>query len=497
MLNFISNHQIRQADEYTIQHLPIRSIDLMEQASAAFVKKFTEYVSDEEKIAVCCGTGNNGGDGLAIARLLRLKGYKNVKVIVVNVFQSASEDFKINKERLIQLKIPLIEIKNATELPDDLNIVVDAILGSGFRGTTDKVLSDIIHKINQQANYIFSVDCPSGLNVDAPEIENYEGIRANKTISFQRPKLFFMLPESVVCSQSSEFVEIGLDENFIQSLPSNHFWIEEQDTIEKLKLRKTFSHKGTYGHLLIIAGAPNTMGAALLCAKAGLFSGTGMVTCCFPKEYFSTINTFQPEIMTWNRDDFDAVPFEKFNVVAIGPGLGTAQNSREMVQKILKIKIPTVFDADALNILAEVGDLSKIPPDSILTPHLKEFDRLFGISESWTDRLEKARQKAQELHCIIVLKNQYTFICDTNGKVYVNSSGNPSMAQAGMGDVLTGCIASFLAQGYKPLDAAIVGCYVHGAAGDTLGRLYGVTPASMIAVQISKTLKVLIHQKKM
>src|SRR5690554_4598869 len=150
MLNFISNHQIRQADEYTIQHLPIRSIDLMEQASAAFVKKFTEYVSDEEKIAVCCGTGNNGGDGLAIARLLRLKGYKNVKVIVVNVFQSASEDFKINKERLIQLKIPLIEIKNATELPDDLNIVVDAILGSGFRGTTDKVLSDIIHKINQQ-----------------------------------------------------------------------------------------------------------------------------------------------------------------------------------------------------------------------------------------------------------------------------------------------------------------------------------------------------------
>jgi len=168
-----------------------------------------------------------------------------------------------------------------------------------------------------------------------------------------------------------------------------------------------------------------------------------------------------------------------------------------MVQKILKIKIPTVFDADALNILAEVGDLSKIPPDSILTPHLKEFDRLFGISESWTDRLEKARQKAQELHCIIVLKNQYTFICDTNGKVYVNSSGNPSMAQAGMGDVLTGCIASFLAQGYKPLDAAIVGCYVHGAAGDTLGRLYGVTPASMIAAQISKTLKVLIHQKKM
>src|SRR5690606_22717698 len=265
MLNFISNHQMRQADEYTIQHSPIRSIDLMEQASVAFVKKFAEYVSDETKITVVCGKGNNGGDGLAIARLLRLKGYKNINVMIVNVFQNASEDFKINKERLIQLKIPLIEIENATQFPKDLNIVIDAILGSGFRGTTERILSDIIQKINQRANYIFSVDCPSGLNTDIPESENYQGIRANKTISFQRPKLFFTLPESVVCSQAFEFVDIGLDENFLRSLPSNYFWIEEQDIVKKIRLRKTFSHKGTYGHLLIIAGAPNTMGAALLC----------------------------------------------------------------------------------------------------------------------------------------------------------------------------------------------------------------------------------------
>lgn len=497
MLNFISNHQMRQADEYTIQHSPIRSIDLMEQASVAFVKKFAEYVSDETKITVVCGKGNNGGDGVAIARLLRLKGYKNINVMIVNVFQNASEDFKINKERLIQLKIPLIEIENATQFPKDLNIVIDAILGSGFRGTTDRILSDIIQKINQRANYIFSVDCPSGLNTDIPESENYQGIRANKTISFQRPKLFFTLPESVVCSQAFEFVDIGLDENFLRSLPSNYFWIEEQDIVKKIRLRKTFSHKGTYGHLLIIAGAPNTMGAALLCVRASLFSGTGMVTCCISQEYFPAINSFQPEIMTLNRDDIETIPFDKFSAIAIGSGLGTTQSSKEIVQKILEIKTPAVFDADALNILAEEDRLSQIPPNSILTPHIKEFDRLFGISENWTVRIEKARQKAQELQCIIVLKNQYTFICDTNGNVSINSSGNPSMAQAGMGDVLTGCIASFLAQGYDPTDAAIIGCYVHGAAGDTLSQLHEVTPASMITKQISKTLKALFNQKKM
>ncbi len=496
MLNFITNAQMRKADEYTINHLPIRSIDLMEQACNAFVKKITEHISVNKKITICCGTGNNGGDGLAIARLLRLKGYNNITVIILNVFSSSSQDFIVNKHRLNQLNIPLIEIKKATELPNDLNIVIDAILGSGFQGTLKEPLAEIIKRINCHAQYIFSVDCPSGLNIDLREIKNYQGIKANKTISFQRPKLFFMFPESTISSQSNEFVAIGLDEEFIQSIPSDYFWIEENDIIEKLKLRQLFSYKGIYGHLLIIAGAANTMGAALLCAKSSLFTGAGLVTCCIPKEYFPTLNIVQPEIMTLERENFNETLLNKFTSVAIGPGLGLNQNSKEIVHKILNALIPTVFDADALNIIAEENWLDKIPASSILTPHLKEFDRLFGNSENWSDRLEMAQCKAKELQCIIVLKNQYTFICDTNGKVFINSSGNPSMAQAGMGDVLTGCIASFLSQGYTPLDAAILGCYIHGKSGDELNKTHEITPASMVATQISKTLKELISHKK-
>src|SRR5690606_6475465 len=312
---------------------------------------------------------------------------------------------------------------------------------------------------------------------------------------FQRPKLFFMFPESIVSSKSYEFIFIGLNEDFLQSLPSDYFWIEEKDIIGKLKVRQPFSHKGIYGHLLIIGGMSNTMGAAVLCAKSALFTGVGLVTCCVPKENFSTLNISQPEIMTLERENFNEISLNKFNSVAIGSGLGLTQNSKEIVHKILNEKIPVVFDADALNIIAEENWLGKIPANSILTPHLKEFDRLFGSSEDWFARLEKARCKAKELQCIIVLKNQYTFICDTSGKVLINSSGNPSMAQAGMGDVLTGCIASFLSQGYTPLDAAILGCYIHGKSGNELNKVYEITSASMVATQISKILKNLTNQK--
>lgn len=495
MLNFITNEQMRKADEYTIKHLPIRSIDLMEQACNSFVKRITEDISVNEKITVCCGTGNNGGDGLAIARLLRLKGYNNITVIILNIFSSSSPDFIVNKKRLNQLKIPLFEIKKANELPNNLDIVIDAVLGSGFQGNLKEPLAEIITKINYHAKYIFSVDCPSGLNIDSSKIKKYQGIKADKTISFQRPKLFFMFPESIVSSKSYEFVFIGLNEDFLQSLPSDYFWIEEKDIIGKLKVRQPFSHKGIYGHLLIIGGMSNTMGAAVLCAKSALFTGVGLVTCCVPKENFSTLNISQPEIMTLERENFNEISLNKFNSVAIGSGLGLTQNSKEIVHKILNEKIPVVFDADALNIIAEENWLGKIPANSILTPHLKEFDRLFGSSEDWFARLEKARCKAKELQCIIVLKNQYTFICDTSGKVLINSSGNPSMAQAGMGDVLTGCIASFLSQGYTPLDAAILGCYIHGKSGNELNKVYEITSASMVATQISKILKNLTNQK--
>lgn len=496
MLNFVSNETIRKADVYTIENSSIQSIDLMEQASKAFVNRFIRLVKVHEKITVFCGKGNNGGDGLAIARLLRMKGYQNISVYILNGFLNETNDFKINKERLIALKIPIVVINEANEIPNELNVVIDAVLGSGFQGVLKPFLVAIFNKINQNARYIVSVDAPSGLDIDEPNLAFYQGIKADFTISFQRPKLFFMFPESALFTKEFDFVEIGLDEVYLKSVPSSHFWIQEQDILSKLKSRMPFSHKGTYGHLLLITGSPNTMGAALLCAKSALFSGAGLITSCIDQNYFSVFNTFQPEIMTLEIGDLEKTESAKFTALAIGSGLGMDISSKNKLDWVLKSTIPTVFDADALNMISKENLQNKIPRNSILTPHIKEFDRLFGNNENWQLRLKTAQQKAQELDCVIVLKNQYTFICDVDGKIYVNSTGNPSMAQGGMGDVLTGCIAAFLAQGYNTLDAALIGCYVHGKAGDDLNLIYEITPASLVAEQISKSLKELYVLKE-
>lgn len=495
MLNFISNNQMRDADEHTVQNKGITSIDLMERACHAFVDKFIERVKIDEDVKVFCGKGNNGGDGLGIARLLRLKGYKKLEVYVLNSFRHESNDFKVNKERLMSLKIALYEINMFEDIPVKMNVVVDAVLGSGFIGTLEPFLAEVFSAINQRAKYIVSVDCPSGLDVEKPSVGQYQGIIAHKTISFQRPKFFFLFPESVVFTKTADFVPIGLDECFIRTIPSSYFWIEPCDVVSRLKLRGPFSHKGTYGHLLVIAGTENTMGASLLCGISALFSGAGLITSCIPKEYFSMINSNQPELMTLDEDGLKRVDFMKFDALAIGPGLGNGAGADEKVELVLKNNIPTVFDADALHILKEKKRLSKLPEQSILTPHMKEFDQLFGLHNSWECRLKTAKQKAQQLNCVIVLKNRYTFICNADGNVYINPTGNPSMAQGGMGDVLTGCIASFLAQGYSAVDAAIIGCYLHGKTGDELNAFYEVTPASMVAKQLSKTLKQLINDK--
>lgn len=496
MLNFVSNEIIRKADLYTIENQGISSTQLMERAAHAFVKRFINLVGKTSKITIFCGKGNNGGDGLAIARLLHEKAYETISVYIVNAFEKESKDFTINKERLQNLKIPISKINHPNDFSTDLDVVIDAVLGSGFKGVFNPFFSEIFRKINQNSSYIVSVDVPSGLKIDQPELEFYEGIQAHFTISFQRPKLFFMFPESILFTKKFDFVDIGLDENYLQSFASQHFYIEEKAIVDRLKPKKSFSHKGTFGHLLLLAGSPKTMGAALLCAKSALFSGAGLVSACLEKEYFSVMNVFLPEIMCIEIEDLEKTTDHNYQAIATGPGLGKDVEAQKKLEWVLNNPYPTVFDADALNLIAEKNLLQKIPQKSIITPHLKEFDRLFGKHHNWQSRLKTAQQKAAELQCVIVLKNQYTFICDTDQNVYVNSTGNPSMAQGGMGDVLTGCVAAFLAQGYPPLDAALLACYVHGKAGDRLHLRYETTPASLIAEQISKTIKDLYAQKR-
>ena len=257
------------------------------------------------------------------------------------------------------------------------------------------------------------------------------------------------------------------------------------------KPRKSFTHKGTYGHALIIAGQKETMGAAILAAQACLYGGAGLTTLSIPESGLTALNTALPEVMYINRTALQGA--EKFNAVAVGPGLGTGTESAELLKSLLKLKKPLIIDADALHLLGNQKDLLKeVPEGSILTPHMKEFDHLFGQHDSWWARLETAREQAIELKCVIVLKNQYTFIVNQKGKVMINSTGNPAMAQGGMGDVLTGLIASFSAQAYLAEQSAYAACYLHGLSGDQLAVSKVSVKASAVAEQIPEVLKGLI-----
>ena len=267
--------------------------------------------------------------------------------------------------------------------------------------------------------------------------------------------------------------------------------IDNQYAAALLKPREAFSHKGTYGHALIIAGERETMGAALLASKGCLYAGAGLTTACIPESGLTALNTSLPEVMYLSRDKiFDDISFDKYNAVAIGPGMGTAPDAAVLLSHLVEIKKPVIADADALNLLATNGMLMQIlPKDSILTPHMKEFDRLFGVHETWYRRLQTARKKATELGIVVVLKNQYTFIIDQEGRVHINTSGSPAMAQGGMGDVLTGVISAYLAQGYPAKDAAILGCFMHGMAGSELaGGRFNVT-ASEVAEYLPTVVK--------
>ncbi|RZL36549.1 MAG: NAD(P)H-hydrate dehydratase, partial [Pedobacter sp.] len=294
-------------------------------------------------------------------------------------------------------------------------------------------------------------------------------------------------------------VNIGLDEDFIEKQSS--FWkvVTKNDIKKIIKPRANFTHKGTFGHALIIAGNENTMGAALLAASACLHSGAGLTTVCLPQSGLIALNTLLPEVMALPRNEkLDLQTFQKFNVIAIGPGLGLEEENEKLFKKLIGLQKPLVIDADGLTIVSNNIDLlSKLPANTILTPHLKEFDRLFGEHQNWWQRIETAREKAQKLNIIIVLKNQYTFVCLPTGDVCINQTGNPAMASGGMGDVLTGIITSLLAQGYIAEQAAILGVYFHGKAGDDLAKKSFTVTASQVALQIPRTLKkVLTTDKK-
>ena len=467
----LNAEQTRQVDALTIKNEPIESIDLMERASLAFSDFFCSRFIIDHKIAVVCGTGNNGGDGLAISRILLKRGFKPTTVVVGNS-EGGSADFHANLTRLSKLQNPS-RIDSQSEIIDfdDYDIVIDAMFGSGLTRPVTGLNAKVIGQINSSSATIIAVDIASGLYGDRPP-EGVSIIQANTTVSFQLPKLAFLIPSNHQYVGEWEVLDIGLDVEFINEQESDYRLLDRKDISKLLRLRQKFDHKGTFGHGLLIGGSYGKMGAMVLAANAFMRSGAGLLTTHVPKCGYSIMQTSVPEAMAV-VDKAEQVLTEKMNdsrysALGIGPGLGTDPDTVKAIKAmILDNQAPLVIDADGLNIIARHSELIELlPENTILTPHVKEFERLAGQANSDWQRLELARAFAISHKVILVLKGAHTAVISPIGQVNFNSTGNPGMATGGSGDVLTGIITALLTQGYNPIDAACLGVYLHGSAGD-------------------------------
>jgi NAD(P)H-hydrate epimerase len=470
-MKILSAEQIKTADKYTISHEPISSIDLMERAVQVFTNTMSVHLNQKNEISFFCGPGNNGGDGLGIARILHTKNF-NVKVFLVEA-NKYSVDNLINQERLKEMGFKINFLNDENDFPNlsSNTIIIDAIFGSGLNKPLEGIYAKLVDYLNAHPNLKYAVDNPSGLLADLPSLEPI--IKADYTYTFQTPKLAFLLPENQEYIGNWDVLDIQLHPEILNNLHTDNHIIDSKLIKNLLKDRARFSHKGTYGHTLVVAGSKGKMGAAILTSKAAMKSGSGLVSAFIPNCGYSIMQTAVPEVICHidQREEFiSSKPehLQEYTTIAIGPGIGNHLETCTLLEIIVKrFKKPMVLDADALNIISENKHLvSLLPAKSILTPHPKEFERLVGKSNNGFERLEKLKDFCKKNKLIVVLKDAYTAICNEEGLTYFNISGNSGMATGGSGDVLTGIIAGLVSQKYDPFHAAILGCYVHGTAGD-------------------------------
>ena len=492
-MKILSGQQIREADLHTIRKEQISSDLLMERAGIALFNWLHARLQGAPvAIHIFCGTGNNGGDGLVLARHLREHGYA-IEVYIVNYREERSRDFLINLDRLKDRKVWPQVINKGIPLPSigQEDILVDAIFGTGLNRTPEAWVSSLLNHLNGSGAAILSVDIPSGLFVDGIFKDPEAIIRANYVLTFQFPKLVFFLPQTGIYCGNWEVLDIGLDPDYIAALEVSYELIDKNVVNDLYRPRKKFSHKGTYGHSLIIGGSYGKIGAVKLAAEACLRTGSGLVTALVPGCGYDALQTALPEAMVLTDPDkaqlTDLQVDLKPTAIGLGIGMGTAHETIEAVNAFLKVnKRPLVVDADGLNMLALKKEmLQLLPPQTILTPHPKELERLIGSWKDDFDKLDKAIKFSLRYQCILVLKGAHSIVL-SEGKGYVNITGNPGMATAGSGDVLTGIITGLLAQGYAPWEAAVFGVFLHGSAGDSAAGTTG--EEALIASDITRNL---------
>ena len=482
MMKIYSTHQVKQIDDYTIKHEPIRSIDLMERAAEALFFRCIKIIPPTSPVAVYCGPGNNGGDGLAVARMLLLSGF-HVQVYFIDS-KSSSPDFEVNLSRLkaLGLCFPVqIAYEHQLVTHNKNTYIVDALFGSGLSRPLDGIAKYVVNHINQQKKRVIAIDIPSGLFGDDNPYPNPNSVvKADVTLTLQFPKMSFFFAENQRFVGSIDVVPIGLHQLALENTPSSYFMVEQRDVAVMLPPRQKFSHKGSFGHALVIAGKVGMMGAASFAISGCIKAGAGLVTAHIPRSGLQIVQTAIPEsiVSLSNADlEIDTIPdVSRYSAVCVGPGIGISALTLNMLESLISSahSLPLVIDADALNLIAaNVNLLSGLRNGAILTPHPGEFDRLFGRSSCGEDRLSKGVRYARELGVTIVIKGANTQVVSPLGEVFFIPVGNAGMATGGSGDVLSGIITSLLAQGLEPTKAAIAGAYVHGVSGDIAAAIKG------------------------
>ena len=462
---------LQKLDKYTIENEPVTSLDLMERAATVFTEKLLIFFPNNHIFNILAGFGNNGGDGYVVARLLLKKGL-NVKVFGLHGNSVLSPDCAVNRKRFIDMGGCYIEVKNPDNLqPDENSVLVDAIFGAGLNRPVTGFLGNVIHRINCLSHPVVAIDIPSGLMGEDNGENNGAIVKADYTFTF---------PENVVYVGHWDVLDIRLHPAILREYPAAYYYLTEEVVASRLLIPEKFSHKGTLGNTLLIAGSYPMMGAAVLAAKGAIRSGTGLLSVHVPRKLKEMIHLSVSEaLVEVDRNEFCFSGVDnlfRFQAVGIGPGIGTSPVTAEGIRQLLSVwRGKIVLDADALNLLAlDSGLLELLPEGAVLTPHPKEFERLAGKSVNDFDRLNKLSTFARLHQVYVVLKGAHTVIATPEGECYFNMTGNPGMAKGGAGDVLTGIIAALLASGHSSLDAAIIGVYAHGWAGDLAAEEQGM-----------------------
>ncbi len=487
-MKVVTAEQMREMDRRSIEDYDIPGIVLMENAGICVVnalqEKFPRLAGWE--VLVVCGKGNNGGDGFVVAKHLDRLGV-DVKTVLLSDADQLKGDAAANCRMALKAGLTIEQItgggqiKRLEEMLDHCHLVVDAILGTGIAAGVEGFFRDVMRMINNSGKPVVAVDIPSGLSSDSGEIPG-EHVRAQLTVTFGRPKLGQLLYPAARHVGELVVADIGIPGEVMEDEGIKVNLLNEELLSGYIAEREPDSHKGTYGHLLVVAGSTGKTGAGILAAIGALRSGAGLVTLAIPERFNTSMETALTEVMTLPLPETDqgtisaeAAPVIKKSLkdkdaLVIGPGLTTHPSTRDFQLKVLEeCSIPAVVDADGCNNLTDrLEVLKKCRGPLSLTPHPGEMSRMTGypVAEIQRDRIKAARDFAAANSVHLALKGAHTLVCDPEGNIFINSTGNPSMATAGMGDVLSGIMGSFLAQGLSPCNALNLGVYLHGRCGD-------------------------------